>query len=78
MNTPQCTTIIRFLATGRSLTTMQAFSRWRITTLSQRCGELRERRWPIHSKMVTINGKRVARYSIPAAKLARVAKRIQA
>jgi hypothetical protein len=61
----QCERILAWLARGRTLTTLQAFKRMQITTLSQRCGELRDRGHDVKSEMVTLrSGKRVARYSL--------------
>ncbi len=72
----QCDQIIRYLSKGRALTTFAAFLRFGITTLSQRVGELKRRRWPIESKTVTIGKARVSKYFIPAARLARVRRRL--
>jgi hypothetical protein len=61
----QCERILAHLSAGRTLTTLQAFKRWQITTLSQRCTELRKRGHRIESEMVeTRGGARVARYRL--------------
>jgi hypothetical protein len=61
----QCERILAWLASGRPLTTLQAFKRWQITTLSQRCGELRRRGHRIESEIVkTRGGARIARYRL--------------
>jgi hypothetical protein len=57
--------VLAWLASGRTITTLQAFKRWQITTLSQRCTELRKRGHRIESEMVTTRGgARVARYRL--------------
>lgn len=56
----QASRILGYLATGRTLTVMDAIRKWGCTTLSQRCTELRERGHAIRSRMVVRNGKRVA------------------
>ncbi len=61
----QCERVLAWLASGRTITTLQAFKRWQITTLSQRCTELRKRGHRIESQMITTRGgARVARYRL--------------
>ena len=59
--------VLRHLAKGKSITPLQAFLRFNCLTLSQRIGELKREGWRIHSKLVNVDGKHVARYSIPSA-----------
>ena len=68
----QCTKILRWLASGETLTTWQAWSKWRITTASQRVTELKGQKWPIQSRRVKRGKSLVAEYFIPAAQAARV------
>jgi hypothetical protein len=72
----QCSKILRWLATGRSLTTWQAWTKWRITTTSQRVTELKAQRWPIKSEIVKRGDSRVARYWIPEARAAAVRRKL--
>lgn len=63
----QCLEIQRHLSKGHTLTPLQALRKFGCMRLSGRILELRER-WPIKTEMVRIGGKRVARYSIAAAR----------
>ncbi len=67
--------ILRALASGAMLTPLDALKKFDCLTLSQRVTELKEQGWPIVSRMVRVGRKRVARYSIPAARLAAISKR---
>jgi hypothetical protein len=60
----QCYLILMALQAGERLTTMEAFKRWNITTISQRVGELKRRYgWPVKSTAKTIRpGCYVAEY----------------
>jgi len=56
--------IQRHLAKGHTITPMQAFLKFGCLALSQRCTELRRDGWPVKTRMVNVNGKRVAQYSM--------------
>ena len=58
----QCEVLLAHVAGGRTITTIEAFRRYRITTLSQRMGELRRRGHDIQSALIETGGKRVAQY----------------
>lgn len=60
----QAHTLLLAFRRGERLTTMEAFSRYRITTISQRCGELRRLGWPIKDE--TVDGKTYKRYWMDA------------
>ena len=68
MKESQRLAILRHLAKGHTLTTMQAFTKFACTTLSQRCTELRNQGWKIVSRMVKVGNKRVASYSLDGAR----------
>jgi hypothetical protein len=72
----QATEILRVLAKGKSLTPLSALRLCGTLSLSQRIGELKRKRWPIESEMVTRGKSRVACYFIPAAKAALVRKKL--
>ncbi len=67
----QCSKILRHLAAGKTLTTWQAWSLFRCTTVSQRVTELKAQRWPIKSRIVKCGNARVAQYWISEAQAAR-------
>lgn len=57
--------ILRHLSKpGRSITTMEAFERFRCTRLAARVAELKHQGHPIKTEMVDVGGARVARYRI--------------
>ena len=56
--------IQRYLAKGHTITPMQAFLKFGCLTLSQRIGEIKRHGFPVKSEMVSVSGKRVARYRI--------------
>ena len=56
--------IIDWLAAGRSLTTMQAFTKWGVTRLSGRIYELRGEGHKIDAPMRAVGGKHVACYRL--------------
>lgn len=60
----QCYELLRAFQRGERLTTMEAFSKYGITTISQRVGELKRKYgWTIFSETVEIRaGTRVSRY----------------
>lgn len=60
----QCYELLMALKNGDRLTTMEAFSRFGITTISQRVGELKRKYgWPIQSKSKQVRpGTYVAEY----------------
>lgn len=61
----QCQMVLRHLVAGKTLTALEALSKFGILALSQRCTELKNEGHDIRSEMITVaNGKRVARYSI--------------
>jgi len=66
--------MLRWLAAGNTLTTWQAWTKWRITTASQRVTELKNQRFPVVARMVRKGRARIAEYYIPAAQAARVRK----
>jgi hypothetical protein len=55
--------ILRHLAKGKTLTTMQAITKFGCTRLAARVAELRKS-WPIETKWQSRNGKRWAVYSL--------------
>lgn len=59
--------VLRHLAKGHSITPLQAFLRFNCLTLSQRISELKREGWRIHSKLVNVDGKHVAKYTLPQA-----------
>lgn len=60
----QCYELLMAFQRGEKLTTIEAFSRFGITTISQRCGELKRKYgWPIQSRMKMVRpGTYVAEY----------------
>jgi hypothetical protein len=58
----------RYLASGASITPLQALRKFNCLSLSQRIGELKRDRWPIKVELVKVGEKRVARYSIDRSK----------
>lgn len=61
----QCTQIAAHLQKGHRLTVLSAIHHFGCYALSQRCGELRRKGWPITSRLVTLpSGKRVAQYRL--------------
>lgn len=55
--------VLRHLAQGNTLTTLEAVDRFGCMALSQRCTDLRRDGWPIESRMIeTPTGKRIAEY----------------
>lgn len=54
----QCWELLMAFEAGERLTTMEAFKRFGITTISQRCGELRRiYGWKIQSRMLKVGPK---------------------
>ena len=61
----QCERILAHLEAGHTLTPLEALQRFQCFSLSQRVTELRQRGYPIHTKMVKLSsGKRVAEYHL--------------
>jgi len=60
----QAATIKAHLMTGQSIDIWQSIHEYRITSLSQRIGNLKRKGLSIKSVMVKENGKRFARYSL--------------
>jgi hypothetical protein len=60
----QCYELLMAFKRGERLTTIEAFARFGITTISQRCGELKRKYgWPIQSRMRPVRpGTYVAEY----------------
>lgn len=58
--------VLNHLKRHGSITPMQAYSRYQITCLAERCRDLRESGHAIVSEMVKRNGKRFARYKLVA------------
>jgi hypothetical protein len=60
----QCWELLMAFQRGEKLTTFEAYMRYGITTISQRCGELRRRYgWNIRSETIEANGgAKVSRY----------------
>lgn len=60
----QCYELLAAFQRGERLTTMEAFAKYGITTISQRCGELKRKYgWEIRSETVQIRpGTYVSRY----------------
>lgn len=51
----QCYELLMAFKNGERLTTMEAFKRFGITTISQRVGELKRKYgWPIQSRMIEV------------------------
>lgn len=71
----QALRILRELSKGEVLTTMTATRRLGITTLSQRCGDLKRKGYPIVSRRC--RGFPHHAYYIPAAQLALVRRRMR-
>jgi hypothetical protein len=65
MKKSQTQKLIEHFDKGLSITTFEAYSLYGITTVGQRCTELRKAGYPLESptKMITLaNGQRVAQY----------------
>lgn len=60
----QAERILAHLAAGRTLTPLQALSRFNCMALSQRCTQLKKRGHRIQSELVQVGEKRVARYRL--------------
>jgi DNA-binding IclR family transcriptional regulator len=62
----QCSRILAQLARGGSVTSLEAFRRWNVTSLHRRLEELRERGHAIDhgTYFTTRNGVRVKRYRL--------------
>ena len=60
----QCNAIIDYLATGRSLTPLEALRRWGCFRLGARVWDLKRQGHRIHSSMVERAGKRFASYRL--------------
>lgn len=61
----QCGKLLRHFKRHGRLTTLQATLNLKITTLSQRCGELRRMGWPVSGKWLTLlSGARVKSYGL--------------
>jgi hypothetical protein len=58
----QTTDILRHLTKGRTLTPLEALSKFKCFRLAARVEELRKRGHPIDSEIVRVRGARVARY----------------
>lgn len=58
----QCEIILRHLQSGKSLTTFEAYELYHITTIGQRCTDLRREGHPIKDEWVSSRGKRFKRY----------------
>ena len=56
--------ILDYLKTGKSLTTFEAYDIFGMTTLGQRCTDLRREGYPIKDTWEEKNGKRYKRYSL--------------
>lgn len=56
--------IQRHLAKGLALTPLAALRRFGCLSLSQRVGELKRKGFPIQTKLIKVNGSRVAKYWI--------------
>jgi hypothetical protein len=64
----QASKILRHLVIGYSITPLEALKLFGCLRLGARIHQLRKERWPVKSTMISINGKRVAQYSLPKAK----------
>jgi len=66
MRRSQCDIIVDYLKAGNSLTPMECYEKFKITTLSQRCGEVNRnpKRYGIEIDSVTVheNGSHFSRY----------------
>jgi len=64
--------IAEHLLSGRTITSWQAITEYRITCLAQRVHDLRDGGVPIQSMLVTENGKRFSRYWVDKADTDRI------
>ena len=64
MSDSQRMQILRHMWSGNSITTMEAFEKFRCTRLAARVVEIRESGHNVTAEMVKIGGARVARYRI--------------
>lgn len=63
--TTQCGIILRHIQQRGSITTLEAYELYNITTCGQRCTDLRKKGWPIDSAWEkTPGGATVKRYSM--------------
>jgi hypothetical protein len=61
--------ILRHMAQGKTITPLQALRLYGCLSLSQRCGELRNKeRWPVESKFIQVGRSRVKQYWLPKAR----------
>lgn len=61
----QCDAILKYLRSGRSLTTYQAYDFFNVTRLPDRIRDLRKRGVSVYAEMITVaSGKRCARYTL--------------
>jgi cbb3-type cytochrome oxidase cytochrome c subunit len=56
--------ILSHLESGKTLTSLEALNKFGCLRLSGRIMELRDMDYRIHSEMITVNGKRIAQYSL--------------
>ena len=58
----QCTALLRYLETGRSITPYAALDRWGVFRLAARIRELKDRGHKIDTHIISVGRKRVAAY----------------
>ncbi len=56
--------LLAYLKRGKGITALEALSRFGCFRAASRINELREQGYKIKSEMITVNGKRVAKYSL--------------
>lgn len=69
--------ILRWLASGETLTNWQAIRKWHFSTASQRVTEIR-RQFPVNTRRIKLGRALVAEWSIPPAVAARARKMLGA
>ena len=60
--------ILSHLKSGKTVTSLEALNLFGCLRLGARISELRSLRWPINTDMINVGKKRIAKYSITAAK----------
>jgi hypothetical protein len=61
----QCDRILKYLKSGRGITTFQAYDLFQVTRLPDRVRDLRAKGHTVYAEMIRLDsGKRVARYQL--------------
>jgi hypothetical protein len=58
----QCSALLRYLETGRSITPLSALDKFGTMRLAARIRELRERGEKIHTNIISVGRKKIAAY----------------